>query len=395
MIFTSTYKFLYSINPYVYIMYGDVGAKYGPYPEFCLERWQSLREWDARINLADSGVEPFMLGDIMDPGSLAKIKLGYGHTKGDPELRKMILELYKADLSEDNVILTSGGAEANYISVLSLVKPGDDVVFQVPNYMQIEGLLYSIGARIRYLWLDPERDFRIDIDSIYSVIDRDVKAIILNNPNNPTGRMIGDEAYRAIIDLAEDYGVWIVVDEVYRGLEIDKPITPSIVEMYDKAISTNSLSKVFGAPGLRLGWVVSTVREAIDYMWGVKDYTSIAPPILSQEIAKNIIASIDRVIGRARGIVARNLQIFKKVFGGMESVSIVEPDAGAFLLLKIVSGESTLSMCERLYRDRGILVNPGECFMIPGYIRVSLGSADHQRYERDLEELKGFIEGSF
>lgn len=259
------------------------------YPEFCLERWQSLRDWRAKYVLSESGVEPLDLKDF----DLVDIKLEYGHTKGKIRLRELISNMYST-ASSDNVIVTNGGAEANYITILSLIKPGDHVLVEMPNYMQIPGLLKGLNTKIDYFWLKDENGFRIDLEEINEKVTKDTKAIVITNPNNPTGMALSDSDIKAIVEIAEDNKTWIIADEVYRGSEHDGNVRPSFVDVYDKAISTNSMSKVYGLPGIRIGWVVGS-REIVDKMWSVKDYTSISPSVISQEIALQVLMNREKL----------------------------------------------------------------------------------------------------
>ncbi|AHC52023.1 aspartate aminotransferase [Sulfolobus acidocaldarius SUSAZ] len=347
------------------------------YPEFCLERWQSLRDWRAKYVLSESGVEPLNLKDF----ELVDIKLEYGHTKGQIRLRELISNMYST--SSDNVIITNGGAEANYITILSVIKPGDHVLVEMPNYMQIPGLLKGLNAKIDYFWLREENGFRIDIEEINEKVTRGTKAIVITNPNNPTGMALSESEIKAIAEIAEDNKTWIIADEVYRGSEHEGNVRPSFIDVYDKTISTNSMSKVYGLPGIRVGWVVGN-REIVDKMWSVKDYTSISPSVISQEIALSALMNKEKLQARSRDIAKRNMRLFEEVIRDVD-MKWIRPNATVLAFPKTPL-KDTYKFSEELFEKYSVLVNPGECFEMPGYLRIGLGS-ENTTYLREALTL--------
>ena len=258
-------------------------------PVFCLERWQSLHETSARVLLSDSGVHPLSIVELFDYGlsldQLSKVELGYGWTKGSPKLREGISEIYGGVVGPENVLVTNGSAEANLLTVFGLVRPSDLVLVDVPNYMQVPGLLKWLGARVIFLKRNPPGwSFPID-DAISLMRQHKPKAMFVNDPNNPTGTYMTRRELEELSYEAEKTGTTLVFDEVYWGSELQEP-RPSILEIAssDQAVSVSGLSKVYGLPGLRVGWVVGS-EKLISRLWSLKDYTTIAPSILSDYIA--------------------------------------------------------------------------------------------------------------
>jgi len=347
------------------------------FPEFCLERWQSLREYRVKINLAESGVHPLTLGElgIEIPSDLS---LGYAMTKGLIQLRDAITNMYSGvELTRENVLVTNGTSEANLLAVLSLIGRGDEVIVQMPNYMQIYGLLKAINAKVREWWLKPSEEFKPSIDDLNKLIGKNTKAIFISNPNNPTGKFLNSGDLEKIAEVAGENNVFLVFDEVYRGLELVDSYTPSILEHYDldKTIVTSGLSKVYGLPGIRVGWIISS-RKIVNKAWSIKDYTTISTSTLSSYIALKILQPSIRgkLIERARRIVRENLQVFKSSISKSKNLlSYIEPNAGAYILAKIHLSTNTLKLAKKIYREKSVLVNPGECFNIPGYFRIGLG----------------------
>lgn len=340
------------------------------YPEFCLERWQSLRDWRAKYVLSESGVEPLSSKEVELPH---EVKFEYGHTKGIIKLRELVSTLYKVKDSE-KVIITNGGAEANYITILSLIKPNDEVIVEMPNYMQIPGLLKGINAKVKNIWLKEEKGFHLDLDELNEIVSKNTKAIVITNPNNPTGMALSKDEIKGIVEIAEDNHAFIISDEVYRGSEIDGNVSPSFVDLYEKAISTNSMSKVYGLPGIRIGWVVANDKEIIDKMWSIRDYTTISPSIYSQEIAYNALMRREELMRRARNIALTNFKLFEEMLN--EKIKWVKPNATVLAFVKLISVNNTFEFSESLFKKYSVLINPGECFEMPGYVRIGLGSKD-------------------
>jgi len=351
------------------------------FPKFCLERWQSLREYRVKINLAESGVYPLTLEElgIEIPSNLL---LGYVMTKGLIELREAIINIYDVKLTRENVLVTNGTSEANLLAVLSLISRGNEVIVQMPNYMQVYGLLKALNAKVREWWLKPNEEFKPSIDHLSKLLSRNTRAIFISNPNNPTGKVLNNRELREIAEIARENNVFLIFDEVYRGLELVDNYTPSILEYYDvdKTIVTSGLSKVYGLPGIRVGWMISS-RKIINKAWSIKDYTTISISTLSSYVASKILQPQirNRLIERARRIVSGNLIVAKSIISKSKNLlSHVEPDAGAYILVKIHLPINTLKLAEKIYREKSILVNPGECFNLPGYFRIGLGGLSEE-----------------
>jgi len=371
-------------------------------PPFCLERWQSERETSAKILLSESGVEPVSLNELEKMGAkidLSSVDLGYGWTRGDPKLRKAIADYY-GGLTEDHVLVTTGSAEANLLAVSSIVSPGDIVVVDMPNYMQVHGLLQARRAEIYEAWRSPKNDWHMPVDEILSLLKKmKPRAIFITNPNNPTGAVESD-SLKAIAEEAERYHTIIVVDEVYRGLEHSSERAPSIIDLARKyniiGVSTSGLSKVYGLPGLRIGWIASNVKGVVEKAWSVKDYTTISPARLSEAVAVSVLEPSVRVKleERAKRIVRDNLEVLRSVVE--EYPGVIEPwwpEAGAFILVKTPWTRDSWELAQGIYMERGVLVNPGECFDLPGTLRIGLGHADRD-YSRMAftEMMKAIIE---
>lgn len=226
---------------------------------FELERWQSIWENKVELNISESGVLPLTAAELVgDEGMMRRIldfRQGYPQTNGSEELRSRIAQLYPGARAQ-NVMVTCGGSEANFISTWALLERGDEVVFMMPNYMQIAGLAQAFGAELKPLWLREKLHWAIDADDVKRIVTKKTRMIAICNPNNPTGAILDGSARDAIVTAAANVRAWILADEVYRGAEFEGGMTPSFWGTYERVLCTAGLSKAYGLPGLRTGWVV-------------------------------------------------------------------------------------------------------------------------------------------
>ncbi|MGB8675263.1 MAG: aminotransferase class I/II-fold pyridoxal phosphate-dependent enzyme, partial [Candidatus Acidiferrales bacterium] len=277
---------------------------------FELERWQSVWENKVELNISESGVHPLttaeLAGDDAALRELMDLPQVYPQTNGSEELRARIAELYPG-ASAANALVTCGGSEANFIATWSLVEPGDEIVFMLPNYMQIRGVAESLGATVKPLWLREKLGWGIDTDELGKLVTPKTKLISVCNPNNPTGSVLRKEEREAIVAAASRVGAWVLADEVYRGAELDGETTPSFWGSYERVLCMGGLSKAYSLPGLRTGWVVGPA-ETIEKLWSVHDYTSIGPSMLTDRLARLALEPKSRawILNRTREFLRRN-----------------------------------------------------------------------------------------
>src|SRR5690606_7449846 len=246
---------------------GDTDAGRRPRPSlnrgvrmkpFAMERWQSTFENRVAYNLSESGVHPLTLGELVEMAGASRAipgtSLGYGQSNGSDELRGLIAALYPG-ATEANVVATNGSAEANFIAMWELLEGGGEAAIVMPAYMQTHGLADAFGAKVREIWLREEHGWQPDPDEIASAVTDRTRVVVITNPNNPTGAVLSAEARDALIRAADRAGAWILADEVYTGAELRGPETRTFWGDYPRVIATGSLSKAYGLPGLRIGWV--------------------------------------------------------------------------------------------------------------------------------------------
>jgi aspartate/methionine/tyrosine aminotransferase len=348
---------------------------------FAMERLQSIWENQVAWNVAESGVEPLRVEELATTDehreALLRQPLGYTQTNGTLELRNEIAAMYP-DATPAHIQVTNGGSEANCVTLLHLVQPGDEVVMMLPNYMQAAGLLKALDANLRPwpLRIDQAgRRWEPDLEQLETLLTPRTKAIFICNPNNPTGSRLTDHELDAIASAAARAGVWVISDEIYRGAELDAVETPTMWGRLDRVIVTSGLSKAYGLPGLRIGWIVGP-PDTIDALWGVHDYTTIAPGAVSDRLAQIALSpqGRERLLARTRGIVRANYPLLRAWLAKRSAFSHIAPEAGAIVFAKYAHPINSTVLVDRLRAEQSVLVVPGDHFGMDGYLRIGFGS---------------------
>jgi aspartate/methionine/tyrosine aminotransferase len=350
---------------------------------FELERWQSIWENKVELNISESGVHPLTTSELVPDGAalqkILDVPQYYPQTNGSEELRTRIAELYPGAKAE-NVLVTCGGSEANFISVWALLEPGDEVVFMMPNYMQISGLARAYGATVKPLWLREELGWGINIDELSRLIGQKTRLVAVCNPNNPTGSVLRKEEREAIVAAAERVGAWILADEVYRGAEFDGSMTTSFWGGYDRILCTAGLSKAYSLPGLRTGWVIGAPKM-VERLWGYHDYTSIGPTMLTDRLASAALEPTRRawILKRTRETLLRNYPALQAwLEKRKDTFSHVPPKAGAIAWAGLRGGRNSGEMTKDLREKKSVLIVAGEHLGMESFVRFGFGGdADH------------------
>lgn len=361
---------------------------------FKMERMQSTWENVVEYNLSESGVHPLTLRELLSPDELREVQgigLGYSQSNGTPELRERIAGLYPG-ASPDHVLATNGSSEANYLLIWSKIEPGDEVVFMMPNYMQMGGLVRSFGAVLKPLWLRESLGWAPDLDELKGVATSKTKLIIITNPNNPTGAVLGEEAMSAIVQAASKVGAWIVADEIYQGAERVGPMTPSFWGRYERTAIVNGLSKAYGLPGLRIGWIVGP-KEFIAKTWPYHDYTTISPGILSDRFARIALSPAirEKILERTRRIIKGNFSLLESWLIKQAGLfSLVPPRAGAIAFARYSLKTNSTDLVNRLIREKNTLIVPGDHFEMDHYLRFGFGS-EPEYLEKGLARIEELL----
>ena len=347
-------------------------------PIFELERVQSMYENTVDYNLTESGFHPYRLDELLSVDELAELSrtaLGYGQTNGSLPLRERIAALYDGQ-GVENVLVTNGSSEANFVACHTLVEAGDEVVIMVPNYMQIWGIVEEMGAVPKAFHLREDKSWAPDLDELRELVTDRCKMITVCNPNNPTGYTLSDEEMDEIVVIADRVGAWIHADEVYRGAELDGVELPSFVGRYDRVMVNGGLSKAYALPGLRIGWLVGPAETIAD-SWAYHDYTSITAGILSNRIATIALSPERRpgILERNRSMLAQNLEVLLDWLAPYGDVfRFVPPKAGGMAFMHYDLEINSTELADWLRTEKSVFILAGDTFGMDRYFRLGIGA---------------------
>jgi aspartate/methionine/tyrosine aminotransferase len=348
--------------------------------QFAMERMQSTWENLVDFNLSESGVHPLTPRELLahaDLGIVLDQPLVYSQSNGTTALRSLIAQQYSGSTA-DHIEVTNGGSEANYIVSWRLIEPGDEVAMLVPNYMQTWGLVRAFGATVKEWPLIEDREagrWRPDLDELARVVSDRTRLIIICTPNNPTGARLKPEELDAIGRIADRVGAWVLSDEVYRGAELDGHETASMWGRAERVIVTSGLSKAYGLPGLRIGWIAAP-PPFVASTWSYHDYTTISPGALSDRLARVALDPARRLalLERTRGILRSNLPIIGSwLHDHAPTFSWLAPEAGAIVYVRYNYPINSTELVTRLRDEKSVLIVPGDHFGMDGYLRLGFG----------------------
>ncbi|MGW4542162.1 aminotransferase [Streptomyces sp. WAC 01325] len=350
-----------------------------PFTPFALEEWQSRYETDVAYNLADSGIDPVLLDELVDTEGkvreLLATPLHYPAVGGGDRLRELIAEQYP-DAGAGNVLVTVGAAEANTLAVHTLIQPGDHAVVLEPGYRQVWGTLRNLGAQVDAFHLRADQNWRPDLAELDTVLRPDTKLVYVVNPNNPVGTVLTDAEIDAIAAACSRVGAWLIVDEVYRGTErLSDTETRTAWGTYDRVIAVGSLSKAYGLPGLRLGWLVGP-QELVQASWRRHEYFTISTGILSMQLAEIALAEPTRTVllQRTRGLIRSGWDRLSTWVASTDGlVSAHAPEATALAFIRYHFDLPSTQVADLLRTEGGVLVGAGADFGVERHLRITHG----------------------
>ena len=369
---------------------------------FDLEYTQSVWEQQVEFNLTESGVHPMRLDELLgeDGELVAKIlatEINYPHVNGNPALRQHIADLYDG-AGIENVLVTVGAAEANNIIMQTLMWPGDELLTQTPTYLQVWGLATNAGNPTRSFRLDPDRGWALDLDSLSDGVTDKTRIIALVNPNNPTGYILTESEMDAVVAAADRVGAWILADEVYRGAErLREDETPSFFGRYDRVLSLGSMSKAYGLPGLRVGWIVGPAGT-LDDAWRRHEYTTITAGMLGNILATHALSPDvrPRILKRTREYIRNGFPVLEAWMNSQNGLfSYTPPQASAVAFIRYHLDINSTELMERLCEEAGVFVGAGDSFGMDHHLRIAFGQekkvleAAFSRIEDTLAAIKG------
>jgi aspartate/methionine/tyrosine aminotransferase len=351
---------------------------------FRMERMQCLYEHEVEYNLSESGVQPMTVEELLGGEDAVRAflstEIGYPQSNGSLALRERIAAFYPG-AEPGNVTVVNGGSEANFVTLWTLLDHGNRLAFMIPNYMQGWGLGRHFGAgtdtfHLRVRQENGRKRWALDVDELERAVTRDTVAILVTNPNNPTGSVLSQDEMDAVVAVAKRARAWLIADEIYRGAELDGALTPTFWGRYDKLVVTSGMSKAFALPGLRLGWMVAPPK-LIEQLWVHHDYTTLTPGALSERIANFAMepARRETILARTRGILRRNLPVLEEWIGSHGSVfEYVRPSAGAIAFVRYKLPIAPTALIDRIREEQSVLLVPGNQLGVGKYFRIGYGS---------------------
>lgn len=350
---------------------------------FLTEQFFSEYEFTSPHMLASSDCETLSIQAVLEMAGatladLADVTLGYTESQGNPELRALIATMYSEVRSEDVVVLTSP-VEGIYLAMQTLLEPGDEVVALRPAYDALTNVARHVCHRVvPWDFIPTEKSWALDFDHLEALITDQTKMIVVNFPHNPTGFLPTENQFAKLVSIAERHGVWLFCDEIYRGLEFGQAI-PSAADVYEKSITLSGLSKTYGLPGLRAGWVVIRDSKMRDELINWKHYTTICPAAPTEFLAIHAIKIRNQLADRSKSIIQGNLKLCDEFFSHHHDLFTWRPPiAGSVGFAELNLDEfgfgSATEYCHYLAKQRGVVLLPGECLgYADRFVRLGLG----------------------
>ena len=364
---------------------------------FLTEQFFAEYEFSAQHLLASSDCETMSIGELLQlSGStldeLGGLTLGYTESQGDPHLRSLISNMYSNVSSDDVVVLTSP-VEGIYLAMQTLLESEDEVIALRPAYDALNNVARHLCSEVLPWNLFPGRNcWELDFDELESLISPQTRIIVVNFPHNPTGYVPSESDFDRLIGLARRYDLWLFCDEIYRGLEFG-PTIPSAADLYEKAIVLSGLSKTYGLPGLRAGWVVIRNAKLRDELINWKHYTTICPAAPTEFLARKALLVKDKLAARSKAIIQQNLNLCEAFFNRFQDQFIWRrPQAGsvAFVELNLsqIGFDSATSYCHHLAQNHGMVLLPGKCLGFEdNFVRFGLGRSNFEVALKSFAEV--------
>ncbi len=347
---------------------------------FALERYFARHEFSAEYLLSCSDCEALCLEELLEMADTEtmrlweNLKFTYTETLGHPVLRESIAGIYEGIDADD--ILVTVPEEGIFLTMQALLEPGDHVICTFPGYQSLYELARSMGCDVT-MWKSEERSgWHFSVGQLENLIRDDTKLVVVNFPHNPTGFAPTRDEYAALTDLARQRNAYLLSDEMYRFLEVEPGSTlPAGCDLYDKAISLFGLSKTFGLPGLRIGWIATRDREIIERMSLLKDYITICNSAPSEILGLIAVRCRERIIARHQARIRKNMDVLEEFIEKHSHVfSWNRPLAGSVCFPRMLLFENTFEFCEKLIRETGIMLAPSRMFQYGDHhVRIGFG----------------------
>lgn len=341
-------------------------------------------ETNVQFDIAESGILPLTTNDLLNfepEGERAAVRdrllalpLGYSEARGTEALRSALAATY-ARGDADHILVTTGAIEANFLLFNVLLNAGDHVIAPYPAYQQLYSVPRAIGCDVSLWHVGPDTGNRYDIDALERMITPKTKVIVVNTPHNPTGAMMPPADAKRVYEIAETIGATVIGDEAYRWLDVPHgdPFAPPMFDLGESGVSVGTLSKPFGLPGLRIGWIAGP-PDLMRQCWGFRDYVSLSPGKLNDALAQLALKHRDRIVTRNRQIIQENLAAAAQWIGERaEFLSWTPPRGGLLALLKYDLPIASLELADLLALEYSVMLAPGSAFGYEHHLRMGIG----------------------
>ncbi|WP_455364464.1 aminotransferase class I/II-fold pyridoxal phosphate-dependent enzyme [[Eubacterium] cellulosolvens] len=351
-----------------------------------IEEWFDRYQYEVAYDIGESGVKYFSLSDFdLD---LSRLHLRYGHHRGNPILRELVARDYEG-LSEENVAVTTGASEANFALIVTLMDPDDHMVIEFPNYPSLYEVPRSLGLQYDLLRLDFHNSFRLDVQELESRIHENTKLVILTRPHNPTGSTLTLTELEEVIELVESRGLYLLLDETYRELAFGDVLPPA-ASLSSKAISVTTMSKAYGLPGIRIGWVAAN-KEIIERVVSAREQLTICNSIIGEAVAEAALERKDAVLEGVRKRIEGNFEVLRSWFNRQNLLRWASPSGGVVCFPYL--GKKTDQLCTDLAERYKTFTVPGFCFGMDEFLRIGFGG-DREELTQGLTNLEETLRAS-
>jgi aspartate/methionine/tyrosine aminotransferase len=351
---------------------------------FLLERWMTRHETQVRYDIAESGILPLTTQDLLDfepvgeraatLDRLLALPLGYSEARGTEALRTALAATYTRG-DADHILVTTGAIEANFLLFNVLLDAGDHVIAPYPAYQQLYSVPRAIGCDVSLWRVGPETGYRYDVEALERLVTPRTRVIVVNTPHNPTGAMLSPSDAARVYALAVSVGAVVIGDEAYRWLAVPggEPFAPPAFDFGPSGISVGTLSKPFGLPGLRIGWIAAS-PDLVRACWGMRDYVSLSPGKLNDALARLALGHRDQIVARNHGIIQANLAAASRwVDESAGLLSWTPPRGGLLALLKYGLSMPSLTLADKLATEWSVMLAPGSAFGYEHHLRIGIG----------------------
>jgi len=363
---------------------------------FKLERYYTLNEFSAKYSLCNSDCEAMTIKDVLalEAGAadgFQSLWLGYTEPKGNPDLRRDIATTYDKIEDEDLMVCT-GAQEPIFLFSQAMLSAQDEVIVQSPCYQSLQSIPESLGCKV-LTWQVQYKDDKptFDMDELSNLVTDKTKIIYLNTPHNPTGFHFTKDEQLAIIEIARKHNVLIFCDEVYREMEHGPEyVVPAFADAYENAVSIGVMSKSYGLPGLRIGWLATKNKVVLEKIAILKEYTTICNSAPSEFLAGVGLRNRKAIISRNLEIIKTNLPLYDAFFKKYEDLfSWYKPNAGPIAFVKMKFDTNDELFAKRVLEEKQLLLLPGGIYDYQGFFRIGFG---RKKIGEALEQFEIFLE---